>query len=90
MNVYSALTDSRNYIKGSPETLRKNNPCATKDETSSFAPLPLSVAKGCGQGFIRSNVSEHIPKHKTPLSDTEFGYYLAGLIEGDGYLVQGG
>jgi len=70
MNVYSALTDSRNYIKGSPETLRKNNPCATKDETSSLARY----------------VSEHIPKHKTPLSDTEFGYYLAGLIEGDGYL----
>jgi hypothetical protein len=29
---------------------------------------------------------EHIPKHSRPLDDEEFGYYLAGLIEGDGYI----
>ena len=31
-------------------------------------------------------ISNHIPKHKKPVSDDEFGFYLAGLIEGDGYI----
>lgn len=30
-------------------------------------------------------ISEHVPKHKSNLSDKEFGYFLAGLIEGDGW-----
>jgi len=30
-------------------------------------------------------ISDHIPKHQKPLNDTEFGYYLAGLIDGDGH-----
>lgn len=29
-------------------------------------------------------ISEHIPKHKTSFTDQEFGYFLTGLIEGDG------
>ena len=29
-------------------------------------------------------ISEHVPLHKSNLSDTDFGYFLAGLIEGDG------
>jgi len=30
-------------------------------------------------------ISEHVPNHKTDLSDEEFGYFLAGLIEGEGW-----
>ena len=30
------------------------------------------------------NLSIHHPKHRKPSSDKDFGYYLAGLIEGDG------
>jgi hypothetical protein len=30
-------------------------------------------------------ISDHLNKHVRPKSDEEFGYYLAGLIEGDGY-----
>jgi hypothetical protein len=30
-------------------------------------------------------ISDHLNKHLRPKSDEEFGYYLAGLIEGDGY-----
>jgi hypothetical protein len=26
-----------------------------------------------------------VPRHKKPQSDQEFGYYLAGLIDGDGH-----
>ena len=30
-------------------------------------------------------ISEHVPKHISNLSDTDLGYFLAGLIEGDGW-----
>lgn len=30
-------------------------------------------------------ISDHLNKHTRPKTDEEFGYYLAGLIEGDGY-----
>lgn len=30
-------------------------------------------------------ISEHVPKHLKPVSDDQFGYYLAGLIDGDGW-----
>ena len=30
-------------------------------------------------------ISIHIPTHLKPLSDNEFGHYLAGLIDGDGH-----
>ena len=30
-------------------------------------------------------ISEHVPKHNSNLSDTDLGYFLAGLIEGDGW-----
>jgi hypothetical protein len=29
-------------------------------------------------------ISDHMKKHEKPLGETEFGYYLAGLIEGGG------
>lgn len=39
--------------------------------------------------FTSSNnlplISEHVPKHHTNLTDSEFGFFLAGLIEGDGW-----
>jgi hypothetical protein len=31
-------------------------------------------------------ISDHLAKHAKPISDEEFGYYLAGLIEADGYI----
>jgi len=30
-------------------------------------------------------ISIHVPTHKKPLNDDEFGHYLAGLIDGDGH-----
>ena len=30
-------------------------------------------------------VSVHVPIHSKPLSDNDFGHYLAGLIDGDGH-----
>jgi len=44
---------------------------STKYIYSSYTNLPL--------------ISEHVPKHNSNLKDTNFGYFLAGLIEGDGW-----
>ena len=30
-------------------------------------------------------VSIHLPKHLKPANDSQFGHYLAGLIDGDGH-----
>ena len=30
-------------------------------------------------------ISKHVPKHSSNLTDNEFGWFLAGLIEGDGW-----
>lgn len=30
-------------------------------------------------------ISNHVPKHNSNITDNDFGYYLAGLIEGDGW-----
>jgi hypothetical protein len=35
-------------------------------------------------------VSIHLVKHKRPCTDEDLGYYLAGLIEGDGYVGERG
>ena len=44
---------------------------STKNTYNSFSSLP--------------KISEHVPKHNSNLTDQEFGYFLAGLIEGDGW-----
>jgi hypothetical protein len=31
------------------------------------------------------NISVHVPTHFKPINDTDFGHYLAGLIDGDGH-----
>lgn len=44
---------------------------STKNTYTSFNKLP--------------KISEHIPKYNSNLTDLDFGYFLAGLIEGDGW-----
>jgi Cytochrome C and Quinol oxidase polypeptide I/LAGLIDADG endonuclease len=44
---------------------------STKNTYNSYTNLPL--------------ISEHVPKHKSNLKDNDFGYFLAGLIEGEGW-----
>jgi hypothetical protein len=34
--------------------------------------------------LLKDHISDHLIKHAKPKTDEEFGYYLAGLIEGDG------
>jgi len=42
-------------------------------------------AKNTYNSFINlPKISEHVPLHKSNLKDKDFGFFLAGLIEGDG------
>jgi len=34
---------------------------------------------------VIKQISVHVPKHKKPINDNDFGNYLAGLIDGDGH-----
>jgi hypothetical protein len=65
-----------NFINkiGTSETLR--------NETVIFSPLFEDSQRK--EKNIKP-ISEHVPKHLKPVTDEQFGYYLAGLIEGDGH-----
>lgn len=52
--------------------------------------LEKNIEKDTEKDEITHYVSEHFPTHKKPETDTDFGYYIAGLIEGDGYLGKRG
>ena len=52
----------------------------------SFRTKATAVSKNTYNKYTNlSTISEHVPKHKSDLSDNEFGHFLAGLIEGDGW-----
>lgn len=51
-----------------------------------FSSEPTSGTEGGILEFDGPRLSDHLAKHKKPASDEEFGYYLAGLIEGDGHI----
>lgn len=52
----------------------------------SFSTKATAVAKNIYTKYSNlPKISEHVPKHKSDFSDNEFGHFLAGLIEGDGW-----
>lgn len=51
----------------------------------SFSSIVKAVTKNIYNLYLNlSSISEHVPKHKNNIQDEDFGYFLAGLIEGDG------
>lgn len=64
------------------------------EEQSAGNPLVFSTSENAEVIFDFDNtlisenlfISDHLKKHKKPETEEEFGYYLAGLIEGDGYI----
>jgi len=51
-----------------------------------FSTKATAVAKNTYNKFTNLPlISVHVANHKTTLTDNEFGYFLAGLIEGDGW-----
>lgn len=53
---------------------------STKNTYNKYSDLPSRAPAREG-----AKISEHVPLHKSALNDEEFGYFLAGLIEGDGW-----
>lgn len=52
----------------------------------SFSTIATAVTKNTYNKYTNLPlISEHVPKHKSNLTDEELGYFLAGLIEGDGW-----
>ena len=52
----------------------------------SFSTKATARIKNTYNSYISlPKISEHVPKHNSNLTDQEFGYFLAGLIEGDGW-----
>lgn len=52
----------------------------------SFSAKATAVTKNTYNKYTDlPSISEHVPKHKSILTKDELGYFLAGLIEGDGW-----
>jgi len=52
----------------------------------SFSTKTTASTKNTYNSYISlPKISEHVPKHNSNLNDQEFGYFLAGLIEVDGW-----
>ena len=52
----------------------------------SFSTKALAVTKNTYTNYKNlSPISKNVPKNKSNLTDNEFGWFLAGLIEGDGW-----
>jgi len=50
-----------------------------------FSIIASANTKNTNNKYLNlTKISEHVPNHKSNLTDNEFGYFLAGLIEGDG------
>jgi LAGLIDADG endonuclease len=51
-----------------------------------FSTMATAVTKNTYNKYTDlPKISEHVPIHKSNLNDEELGYFLAGLIEGDGW-----
>lgn len=61
--------------EGCSETTREND---SLNKTSKY-PLSRSITN-------KPTLPKHRPHHQYPRNDEELGYYLAGLIDGDGYI----
>lgn len=52
----------------------------------SFSTKATASTKNIYNSYINlPKISEHVPTHKSNFTDNDFGYFLAGLIEGDGW-----
>lgn len=88
----------KNFLSLCPRALlpRRGRPGGGKVKRS-FSTTPLTFTSfGSDRGVNKfkkthadytklKKISEHVPLHKSNLNDEDFGYFLAGLIEGDGW-----
>jgi hypothetical protein len=74
----------RNILSNSDKNSNKDrNILSNSDNVNENAEVIFDFDKPL---IMKANfISDHLKKHIKPDTDEEFGYYLAGLIEGDGY-----
>jgi hypothetical protein len=87
LEVKDPDTSPNFFLGGAP--LKKNVRAILREgqETSYFSGLlnHYTSSEGLLEDFAEiEKISDHMKKHEKPLGETEFGYYLAGLIEGGG------
>lgn len=58
---------------------------AIENGTSETLRNGVVVVKAGSQPENVKRVSDHVPKHLKPINDEQLGYYLAGLIDGNGH-----
>jgi hypothetical protein len=65
--------------------LEQNNLPGQSVGNFSFSLKALARTKNTYKNYINLPlISKHVPNHKSNFTDTNFGYFLAGLIEGNG------
>ena len=79
---YSILNDIVKKLKQSSKSAGNNSIYENIVGTSET--LRNEIAEDIKIDKIKP-ISVHVPVHKIPANDNEFGHYLAGLIEGDGH-----
>lgn len=66
--------------------LKKNKLPGQSAGNFNISTQATASAKNTYNSYINlPKISEHVPKHNSNLNDTDFGFFLAGLIEGDGW-----
>jgi len=85
----SLLFNLLNMLNGPLVLITLGTICLTHKGQSArnfgFSTKPQTVTKYTSNNFTPLGlISDHVSKHKTNLTDNEFGCFLAGLIEGDG------
>lgn len=81
LNLYTYLFNAPYIIKDSEKTDESTSE-TLRESYERSTPLPLHLGNG---EEAAKKISIHVPTHLKPESDTAFGHYLAGLIEGDGH-----
>lgn len=85
-NIVKILSGPLVFITIGKIHLKQNKLPGQSAGNFSFSTKATASTKNTYNSYTKlSLISEHVPKHKSNLTNTEFGYFLAGLIEGDGW-----
>lgn len=84
-NLVTKVKINRSRSAGNKQSLASNRPGGYWGGRTNFGSSETLCDEIIKTESKVKSVSNHVPRHKKPQSDQEFGYYLAGLIDGDGH-----
>lgn len=93
LNVFYGKLTTIPYSEGIKNKAAQLRVYSNSIAAAAAAATMLSENSSKFDNFIYESIkliSVHVPKHVRPKSDDEFGYYLAGLIDGDGWFSKYG